>query len=451
MNLFTKRYKKKDTEDPEGRRRQPFPPIGQRLIKTAVAVFLCLLIHVVRGYQGMIIQSCIAAIICMQPYSKDSRKMALNRVCGTVIGGLWGLAFLAALKPFPLLAFHMTWVYAFMSLGVILALYSCVVIRLSDSAALAAIVYLCIIINYPAVEAPIVLTLYRIADTVIGVCVAILVNNLHLPRKKQTDIVFFVRLQDLVEDRYSQVSSRVLIALNRLYDDGARICLVSKWAPAFLISQLGLVEKINMPVIVIDGAAIFDVRENKYHDVQGMEHTDVEFLLEYLDQLSLCCQIIAIRERSMLIYRHGNMTPEEEKDFELMRRSPYRNYVEGDFHENDQIVQIRFIVRNEEADRYEQLLKSDPAITGRFRVSRKPQPRMAAFSGFYFYHREASIPKAEKRLLYHLLEAEEVRPVHLRPGSGNYTPERDAPILLNQLRRTYEIPVLPFLRRRKKS
>lgn len=70
------------------------PPIGQRLIKTAVAVFLCLVIYILRGYQGMVVQSAIAAIICMQPYADSSKRVAVNRVISTVMGGLWGLLFL---------------------------------------------------------------------------------------------------------------------------------------------------------------------------------------------------------------------------------------------------------------------------------------------------------------------------------------------------------------------
>ena len=64
------------------------PHIGQRILKTSIAVFLCLLVYRLRGYQGqdMPTEAAITAIICMQPYVRDSREYALNRLAGTLIG-----------------------------------------------------------------------------------------------------------------------------------------------------------------------------------------------------------------------------------------------------------------------------------------------------------------------------------------------------------------------------
>ena len=42
------------------------PKIGMRIIKSAVAVFICFLIYLIRG-EGLPFYSTIAAIMCMQP------------------------------------------------------------------------------------------------------------------------------------------------------------------------------------------------------------------------------------------------------------------------------------------------------------------------------------------------------------------------------------------------
>ena len=72
------------------------PPLGQRIVKTSVAVFLCLLVYWLRGYRGqdMPTEAAITAIICMQPYVRDSRDYAVSRFTGTLIGVVWGLLFL---------------------------------------------------------------------------------------------------------------------------------------------------------------------------------------------------------------------------------------------------------------------------------------------------------------------------------------------------------------------
>ncbi len=76
--------------------RKKLPGIGQRMLKTAVAVFICLMIYCLRGYHGqsMPTEAVITAIICMQPYIRDSREYAVNRLAGTLVGTFWGLLFL---------------------------------------------------------------------------------------------------------------------------------------------------------------------------------------------------------------------------------------------------------------------------------------------------------------------------------------------------------------------
>ncbi|MBR4211273.1 MAG: FUSC family protein, partial [Oscillibacter sp.] len=64
------------------------PRVGQRMIKTAVAVLICLLFYYLRGRRGedMPTEAAITAIICMQPYVRDTREYAINRMTGTLIG-----------------------------------------------------------------------------------------------------------------------------------------------------------------------------------------------------------------------------------------------------------------------------------------------------------------------------------------------------------------------------
>ena len=123
------------------------PHLGQRIVKTSIAVFLCLLIHYIIGYKGMMLQSCISAIICVQPYIKDTKESSFNRFIGTLIGGVWGLLFLLLIQQFMYVATHEVLIYLFMSIGVLIVIYSTVAIRLRDAAGLAAITFLCIAIG----------------------------------------------------------------------------------------------------------------------------------------------------------------------------------------------------------------------------------------------------------------------------------------------------------------
>ena len=137
-------------------RQHPLPRIGQRMLKTAIAVFICLAFYCWRGYRGedMPTEAAITAIICMQPYVRDSREFALNRLTGTLIGALWGLLFLLILLLVPVLAVNLYLIYVFMALGVLASLYTSVALHKPDASSLAAIVFICVVISFPEIEDP---------------------------------------------------------------------------------------------------------------------------------------------------------------------------------------------------------------------------------------------------------------------------------------------------------
>ena len=122
------------------------PHIGQRILKTSIAVFICLLVYRLCGFQGenMPSEAVITAIICMQPYVRDSREYAINRMAGTLIGAGLGLGLLVLLLAFPALGTIPVLLYGLMALGVMLSLYTTVLLRKPDAASLAAIVFICL-------------------------------------------------------------------------------------------------------------------------------------------------------------------------------------------------------------------------------------------------------------------------------------------------------------------
>ncbi|MGX8729260.1 MAG: hypothetical protein ACSW75_06800, partial [Lachnospiraceae bacterium] len=70
------------------KKRLPMP--GQRIMRSVLAAFLCLLIYYLRGRQGAPFYSIIAALQCIQPYTANMLKVGKNRITGTLIGAFWG-------------------------------------------------------------------------------------------------------------------------------------------------------------------------------------------------------------------------------------------------------------------------------------------------------------------------------------------------------------------------
>lgn len=391
-----------------------------------------------RGYRGMVGQSAVVAVICMQPYIEDTKTLALNQIFGTILGAAWGMAYLLLMRTVPALAANMLAAYGVMSAFVILALYSTVIIKRSSAASLVVIVFLGIVISFPAVEAPLRQTLEKLADTVIGILIAIAVNVFHLPRRKHPEYLFFARIMDLVPDRYQQIPSSVHIALDRLYKDGAKICLISRWAPAFIVSQMGLLN-VNAPMIIMDGAALYDIQENKYLDVIHIPMKNADRLRAILSGFHVGCNIYTVNEHTLSIFRDGPVNEAERKEFETMKRSPYRHYLDGMYREDDYITFIRVIDTRENIAQLEYAVRSVLPL-GMFRTEVREETRFPEYSSLYFYDPKATVEEMKKRTerIMEQREGMELKTVDMLPRFTGYLPEHDALILLNRLKNKYE-------------
>ena len=414
------------------------PHLGQRIIKTSIAVFLCLLIHFIMGYKGMMLQSCITAIICVQPYFKDTKDFAINRGIGTLIGAVWGLLALYITREFEFIMTYKIIAYALIAVGVLVVIYTTVAIKLSDAAGLAAITFLCIVIGIDSTDSPLIITLSRLLDTLIGIIVALIVNIIHLPKIYEHNKIFFLRLNDLVVDRLSEISSGTLIALNRLSNDGAKISLVSPWAPAHILSQVEDFH-ITTPSIVMDGAALYDISNRKYITLDYISYEDSNYVCHTLKDMNLGYCVYAVRNNTTLIYRQGNLNEAEQMELDKLESSDLRNYIDGFYTSEDRICCIRTI---DTADKIEDLAMdlnwSLPDNT--YRIEIREQPFLKGYSGLYIYSSESSVEKMKNYIIntYYAKEDFEPERVDLIPTSDNYDPAKDSILLVHRLRHLYE-------------
>ncbi len=422
------------------------PPLGQRIMKTSAAVFLCLLYYWLRGYRGqdMPTEAAITAIICIQPYVHDTRDFALSRIAGTLIGSFWGLLLLLLLLAAPRLGESLFLVYTLMALGVLASLYTAVLVRRADASGLAAIVFLCIVIAFPDIQEPLRSSGDRIFGVLLGTAIAIGVNVFHLPRSKRRDRVFFVRTRDLSPNRFSQIPAAAEYRLNYLYKDGAKICLMSEHAPAFFTLQLSQ-GGMQVPMIVMGGAAIYDVDENLYLYTETLRPRDAVITREYLQHKGLSCFIYTVHRHKTCIFHDGELRAEEEQIYKRMKRSPYRDYLnEGDC-PADEIVYFKLIGTDEETRTWFNQMQSF-LHSNHLKGVIRPEADAEGISSLYLYSAQVSMKQAENRVMAILREKEQdLEPMEVflnRP----YETEHDAMHLLHRLGSLYE-PVKLFGKR----
>ena len=434
----------------EPKEQRILPRLGQRIVKTSLAVFICLIIYYIVGLTGadMPAEAALTAIICMQPFVSDTEQYALNRVIGTLIGAVWGLLFLLILSDFPVLCRFMPVVYALMCIGVTLSLYTSVAIRMPDTSGLAAIVFVCVVIAYPDIDEPLLQALRRLEGIAVGTFSAILVNVVRLPRSKHPERVIFVRVKDLVPDRFSRISPAVLFRLNNLYKDGAKICLITEHAPAFSSIQMNDA-MLKIPMIVMDGAAVYDLSNNSYLSFEPIPAEASKALKKKLDELSVSEFIYTIHKDRTCIFHRGELRAPEKLVYERMRSSPYRSYLEGELYEPEEIVYFKINAVDEEIKRIAFELREFIPEHG-LRAVLRPQTQMSGVSGLYIYSEKATVGSAIDFLMDYLGREEEgLEKVEIQP-KRSYKSEHDALVLMNRIGNVYE-PVKFFGRNNSKK
>ena len=427
-------------------------PVGQRIVKTAAAVTLCLFFYMLRGYQGetMPAEAAITAIICMQPYVHGTRENALTRLSGTVIGAFWGFLFLLLMLFFPPLGKNLFVLYALMGVGTLITLHSTVLIRQSEASGLAAIVFVCVVIAYPDITNPMDQAFHRILDVLLGTAVALGVNAIRLPGVRQHQKAFFVRMKDLAPDQFAHLSAPVLFRLQALFQEEAKICLMSEHAPSFQTSQLGST-KLTLPMIVMDGAAIYDANDNEYLSTTTLDPASCRWLVKRLNTLHDSYFIYTVHQNRNCIFHHGQLTEPERTVYQHLKRSPYRYYLDDDHYSASDVVYIKIVTDREEAERVQRDLA--PVLEKmKIRSVIRSQAGLEKGCSLYFYASHADMRHAQEHLVKLLRQKDENLEVRDMVPQRDYRTEHDAVQLLKKVYREYSPSVFSvWLKGRKKA
>jgi uncharacterized membrane protein YgaE (UPF0421/DUF939 family) len=150
-----------------------FDMVGMRNIKTAIAVFISIVISKLLKMEYPF-YAAIAAIISMQSSVEASFKAGRNRMLGTFIGAVVGFI-CALISPGNALA---------SAIGIVVVIYLCNILKWKESASIGGIVFLAIMLNLKG-NSPLLYSINRILDTFLGIMVAILVNYFIVPPKDE--------------------------------------------------------------------------------------------------------------------------------------------------------------------------------------------------------------------------------------------------------------------------
>ncbi len=371
-----------------------FPRVGMRMIKTAVAVGICFLVSRLTGGDERPIFSAIAAVICMQPYVEHSVNVAFNRIIGTVIGAMFGL--LAASLSLYIPAGYEHLHYLLISLTVIPVLYTTVLLKKPGASALAGVVLLSITLSHDDAT-PLMNAINRSVETIVGILVSLGVNMVHLPRRREQEFLFVSGFDGAISADKTGITPYCVFELNQLLKDGIAFTIATERTPASLMADIDKIH-IKLPVIAMDGAVLYDMKEKRYLACQGLSDEMTQKIEAFLQEQDLHYFLNVVWQDVLLIYYHDFKNEEEKKLYHELRLSPHRNYVYGERPEEGIVVYILLVVTDETASFVtERLTKIDTGGELLFLTDKSETPK--DYCHLKIYHKNATKEYMVHRLL----------------------------------------------------
>lgn len=315
-----------------------FPRIGMRIVKSAIGVLLCYIVNLLRP-NGIVFYSQLAVLWCMQDYISETKSKAKQRTIGTFIGAAWGLVVILLYsyisssigKPSDI-------IYGLIvSFAIIAVLYTTVILKKKQASYFSCVVFLSIVVNHISDSNPYIFVFNRVLDTMIGIVIGVFINCFEISGNKKKDILFLSGLDDTLLAPNGEMSAYSMVELNRLIEDGAKFSISTIRTPASLMEPLKGV-KLKLPVIVMDGAALFNIAEKRYEYAYVISPENSVLIKEYLSQNEIPYFANVIIDDLLIIYYQHTKHAGYNELISRLRSSPYRNYINRKVPDNESIV-----------------------------------------------------------------------------------------------------------------
>lgn len=374
------------------------PKIGLRIIKSAVAVFLCYLFNYFRGENGIVFYSQLSVLWCIQSYISTTKQNAWQRIAGTFIGAGFGLIVLLLfmmMRDKVWLSNELT-VYLIKglitSIGIIFVLYISVILNKKNASYFSCVVYLSIVVIHGGDNNPFLFTLNRVVDTMIGIFIGVAVNLFHLPRKQHKEILFISGLDDTLLDSHYHLNDYCKVELNRMIDEGLNFTLSTMRPPASIIEPMADIN-LKLPVIAMNGGVLYDTKTKRYLEKIEIEKNEAAEIANLLDENNILYFANVVVDDTLLIYynrRTGLEFDEVQTDFiNDLRKSPYRNYINRPLPAGENAVYFMLFYPTKNIEKIYSILKKEQ-IDKFFKVLEYPSKDFPGYSYIKIFNEYAS-------------------------------------------------------------
>ena len=347
--------------------------IGFRNVKTAIAVFITLMIYFLLSlidsnfaytwYSPFF--ASIAAVYSMQSNRSKSFALARVRALGSLVGGLFGMVLIVLYESFIMdfiisnygNVINMLVLFILTALFIIVLIYLLVRFNVFDLVWVAALTYLSVTIstrnNLPVVP----FAFNRILSTIIGVTVTLLVEHFKLPRYKNKDILFVSGLDGCLLNDNKEMSTFTKYNLTKMLNDGLNFTVSTTRTPASLSKIFNGVPLMNN-LMIMNGAVVYDMQNELYLDIKYIDKGVQRGIDEYFASKDRNTFTYTIIDDALSIYHMIFENEAEEKFYADRKNNYFKNHVKGKLNETDNALFYILIDKIEVVNKYkEDLLK----------------------------------------------------------------------------------------------
>ncbi|MBO4456335.1 MAG: FUSC family protein [Butyrivibrio sp.] len=359
-----------------------------RIIKSAFGVLICFAIYFIRGKQGTPFYSALAVLWCIQNQTKNTVGNAIQRTVGTGIGAAYGLAYILIKQKVPILDDSFLH-YCIISLALIPIIYTTVVIKQKKASYFSCVVFLSIVVNHLMDENPYMFVANRSLDTLIGIFVGLVLNSVSFHGEYDRDTLFIADMDRAMDSLSSGITPYSQIMIKNMLEKGMQLTFMTLRTPAgFLVGMPEI--KPNLPIIAMDGAILYDIKENRYPKVHVMSAEHACKIESFIRSRRFNIFTTIILEDVLIIYYDALKNAAEKDIYGKMHKSPYRNYLNKERPKGHPVVYMMCIDKTEKIAHLVKDIK-ESEINDELKILTYPSDDYEGYSYIKIYNKNASV------------------------------------------------------------
>ena len=341
--------------------------IGLRNIKTAIAVLITLFISLLlteidsdfsRSFYSPFFAS-IAAAYSVQKDSSESFKLAKIRSIGSIVGGLFGLAlvftyeslFMSIIIDSYGLNVHLLILYSLTGIFVVPLILMLNKLKFNDYIFIALLTYLSVTISIRNNLDVFMFATNRISSTLIGVLIALCVNQFRLHFFKHKEILLVAGLDGCLLNDNHLLSSYTTYTLNKLIKDGLDFTVSTTRTPASLSHIFKHVD-VKEDMMIMNGAVRYHMKDQTYTHIHFLDKHVQLGIDSYFSKINRNVFTFTIVDQVMTIYHTIFENEAEELYYHHRKHGYFRNHVKSRLHEHDHAVYYLLIDTKDKINQY---------------------------------------------------------------------------------------------------